>query len=55
MRPLLVALALLAAQPERITTRTTDARGSWSPTTRLAKGAAYRYVAGAVTSASARR
>jgi hypothetical protein len=38
-----------------IGTRTTDARGYWSWTTRLTAGASYRYLAASATSATAKR
>lgn len=38
-----------------VATRRTDSRGYWSWTTRLIKGASYRYVAGNATSASVKR
>jgi hypothetical protein len=38
-----------------VTTRSTDAQGYWSWTTRLTRGASYRYLAGAHTSATVTR
>ena len=38
-----------------VATRTTDAQGYWSWTTRLVKGAGYRYTAGEAVSATATR